>query len=196
MQCGLQYTLIAPAVVACCNAASVPTAYAGFSLDVDGHSLVGRFPGSEHEFTGGDGRIVSLRDGAAEFRKVIARASGRYAIRVTTNEVVGNVHYVEANLKQGALRSLRLSFERPAGTGRGADFTADFERRHPSCAPILARIRQQNGEPSRSGTSVEERLVKQSYFWTTDAERLELVCGHYEGRRAVFALDVVISRTK
>jgi hypothetical protein len=194
MQGGLQYTSIAAALLAVCGAAAGLTAYAGFSLEVDPATLISRFPRSEHELTGADGRILSLRDGGEQFRKVIARATGRYTIRLSTPEVVGNVYYVEANLTGGALTSLRLSFERPASSIRGGGFAANFERRHPGCAAILTGLRKELGEPSGSGTSHEERLVKQSYIWATTSHRFELMCGHYAGRRTVFAMEAIISR--
>jgi hypothetical protein len=194
MRCGLQYTSIAAALLACAFAGPGAPVYAGFSLDADPAALMGRFPRAEHEFTGADGRIISLRDGPSEFRKVIARASGRYAIHLSPADVAGGVYYVEAELRDGTLSALRLSFEKPSRAGATGSFPAEFERRHPACAVVLAQLRKEHGEPSGSRKSAEERLLKHTYLWATGSSHLELVCGNYAGRRAVFAMEVIISR--
>ena len=166
--------------------------YEGFSIETNLSTLMKRFPLSGHEFWYSDGQIKSVPDGAAEIRDSVAHDSGQYIIRLANSESVGHLHFISAHIAVGALSRLRLSFEKP-GTAN-EKFLVGFENRHPACAPILADLTKRYGKPRGPEIGSEERLESWHYTWNTAFEDLTLVCGHYQGRRSLFAMEVLLSR--
>jgi hypothetical protein len=180
------------AALLCCAitaAGADPLQYAGLGLDTPVASLAARFPRSVHEFTMENGRV---RAGA----EAIGRNSGRYVVRLAASEVVEHVQSVTAAVQGGVTTEMRLSFERSAPARETGNSLADFESRHPPCAPMLADLSKRYGKPAGPEVRQEERLVERRYAWRARSDQMVLVCGQYEGRPRVFAMDVILSRAR
>jgi hypothetical protein len=128
--------------------------------------------------------------------ELVGHGASQSLIRLTAGESRGHVYFIVADVEKGVVSSLRLSLEKSAhSSGKSrTNFLADFEGRHPACAPILADLASRYGKPRGPEISSEERLESRQYSWSTLSEELVLVCGHYQGRRNVFATDVIVRR--
>ncbi len=139
-----------------------------------------------------DGRIRERTDSLEEFAELLAQGSGHYDVRLDADDAPSPVVSISVDVARGLTRRIRLSFEKPdnaMGSSLGS-----FERRHPSCAPLLAGLTTRYGRPLGPKTTVEELLQDHAYSWATPSEELALHCGQYLGRRTVFAMEVVIGR--
>jgi len=184
------------AVVLCCALCigAEPLRFGSFSLDAGISGLLEQYPASDHQFWLPDGHAVGSTESGAEFRYLLAHRTGRYSIRMLPQETRREVYYLEAGIEQGVVKSIRLSFEKPASPKSTQSALGDFEERHPPCSPVLASLTRQYGRPEEPVNSSEERLENRKYVWKNDRQELTLVCGRYQGRAKVFAMDVILTR--
>jgi hypothetical protein len=173
-------------------AAAEPFTYHGFTIDTALATLTARFPKSGHEFCCRNGFNVYPNSGDA-FREFIARGTGNYLIRLSEAESFGHIYYVGADLKDGAVSQIRLSFERPDHIKQPRGYP-EVGFRNPACAPVLAELTKLYGRPSGPVLSHEEALENKEYSWTGPSQELALVCGQYQSRRGVFAMEVLFRR--
>jgi hypothetical protein len=180
----------------CLLAAGDRLGYAGLGLDTDLNTLPGKYPSSQHEFwPKPSGEIVYSRDNGGYLRVLVREGSGAYFIRLNSKEAHDHVYLIQADLEKGAVRRLRISFEMPPYlvTGKIRNSDEAFEKRHPACSDMFDLLGRSYGQPQAPKTSAEERLNHTVHTWVRGKENLSLDCGHYSGRKPVFAMEVVLT---
>jgi hypothetical protein len=175
-----------------------PFTFAGFRLDMDLATLLDKYPQSSHELSPGAGarRRTSQDDLKAWIREVFRdHGSGTYIVRLAPGESHDHLYYVQAEVREGVPDRLWLSFEMPLDlvkSRRGAG--AGNETRYPPCEEVLGPLTAKYGKPQARPPQWEESLEFFEYRWTRAPETLQLECGRYESRKAIFALKVTLEK--
>ena len=172
------------------GARAEPLAFAGFDRTTDIALWIDRYPRASREFTPADANAPRDHAGewTAEFLRV--RRSGRYALRVTPEEVRDHVHYVQADMRDGAIERLWLLLEQPLIEADRRHPARSNEARYPACADVLKPLTAKYGKPATLAPRREEALQSFDYVWTQPPELMKLECGRYDGRTTIFAIGV------
>jgi hypothetical protein len=187
-------TVILAFTVATESPSTEPFTYAGFSLATDPQSLAAKYPHSTHEFWESHSGTIHLlaSDGQGKFEQVLRTAPGKYRIRLSQDESVTGIYFLEFDIAGGKIQAVKLSFEKPEEFLK-APLTSQ-EQRFPACGPILSSLTAQYGKPAKNRSWSEEALDQTRRTWGSRAEQLSFTCGQYLGRKKVFALELTISR--
>lgn len=168
-----------------------PLAFGGFDRSMDIAIWIERYPKSTREFTpGADAQEPQENPGqwTAEFLRT--HRSGRYALRLSDEEVPDHVYYVQADLRDGTTDRLWLLLEKPLITADRRHPTRSNEARYPACRDVLNPLTAKYGKPEALHPRREEALQSFDYVWTQAPETMKLECGRYDGRKTVFAIGV------
>src|SRR5216684_568321 len=98
------------------SAQAEPFSFAGFHRDMDLAALVDRYPRSRHEVSpGADVRARRSQDDHNDWIREFlhARESGTYVLRLTPDESLAHVYYIQADVLQGVTERLWLLLEKP-----------------------------------------------------------------------------------
>lgn len=163
--------------------------YAGVGPALDVDSLRTAFGESRHEFwQRGTARIFTPADDPVLFEDLLHSGSGRYVVRLSRDETRGQLTEIGVTLDQGVPRRWTLGFER-AGEGTRPE---QVERRHPGCRSVLDALVARFGEPQSFTSKMDEGLELRSRAWAAADGTMTLVCGRYDRRTAIFAMELEI----
>jgi hypothetical protein len=187
-------TLILAFTVATEPPSTEPFIYAGFSLATDPQSLAAKYPRSTHEFWESHSGTIHLlaSDGHGKFEQVLRTEPGKYRIRLSKDESVTGIYFLEFDIAGGKIQAVKLLFEKPEEFLKGRAIAMD--ERYPACGPILSSLTTQYGKPAENRSWSEEALDQTRRTWGSGTEQLSFTCGQYMGRKKVFALELTISR--
>ena len=139
---------------------SEPFAYAGIGLDATAASLKARFPNSK---LAGNTLTVAPKDSR------------------------DHVYGVEL-AAPGIPRTVRISFERPAGGGGGPAAA------YPKCKVLEARLRAANGAADEIRKAPEARPPRADRVWKRDRQTLTLICFAGPGGESLAEAVVIVER--
>jgi hypothetical protein len=180
------------------RAQAEPFTYAGFHRDMDLAALVDQYPRASHELSpGADVRKLTSQDNPKEWIRDFfrTRGSGTYVVRLPLEESHDHVHYVQAEVRQGATERLWLLLEKPSDMAMHRKRAGGNETRYPACNKLLKPLTARYGKPDARAPRWEEALLSFDYVWMRlpdDAMKLE--CGRYRGRKSVFAIGVTFEQ--
>jgi hypothetical protein len=175
------------------TAQAEPLTFAGFHRETDLAALADRYPRASHELTAdADVRKLTSQDDPKEWMRDFFRnrGSGTYVVRLTPDESHDNLYYVQAWIRQGTTERLWLLLEKPLDTVRGRRSIGSNEARHPACYDVLKPLTAKYGQPDALAPRWEEALEFFDYVWARLPDSMTLECGRYQGRKAVFAIQV------
>jgi hypothetical protein len=179
------------------SAQAEPFSFAGFHRDMDLAALVDRYPRSRHELSpGADVRARRSQDDHKEWIREFfhTRGSGTYVLRLTPDESLAHVYYIQADVLQGATERLWLLLEKPLDMVRHRQPTSGNEARYPACNDVLKPLTAKYGKPDALAPRWEEALQSFDYVWTHLPDAMKLECGRYRGRKSVFAIGVTFEQ--
>jgi hypothetical protein len=179
------------------GAQAEPLTFAGFHRDKDLAALVDQFPRSSHQVSpSANVRPRGSRDGLKEWIRDFFRSpgSGTYVVRLTPDESLDHVYYIQANIREGMTERLWLLLEKPIDTARHRKLARSNEARYPACDDVLKPLTARYGKPDALAPRWEEALQSYDYVWTRVPDAMKLECGRYRGRRSVFAIGVTFEQ--
>jgi hypothetical protein len=147
--------------------------FASFHLGIDPDTLRSGYPRSSHEFWATpSGVIVTPRENLPRFRELLGRATGSYVLRVSPDDLVEDVFYVQIELDAGRVRKLVLRFEIPHELRK--------TRQGPSCDAMRRKLTDRYGSPARTGPGwYEEAVFHWPIVWEDADTTLTWDCGEY-----------------
>jgi hypothetical protein len=179
------------------SAQAEPFSFAGFHRDMDLATLVDRYPRSQHEVSpGADVRARRSQDDHKEWIREFfhTRGSGTYVLRLTPDESLAHVYYIQANVREGVTERLWLLLEIPLDMVRPRQPRRSNETRYPACNDVLKPLAAKYGKPDALAPRWEDALQSFDYVWTRSRDAMKLECGRYRGRKSVFAIGVTFEQ--
>ena len=174
-----------------------PFTFAGFHRDMDLAALVDRYPRSSHELSPhADIGTRKSQDDPKEWIREFFRSqgSGTYVLRLTPDESLAHVYYIQASVHKGVTERLWLLLEKPLDMIGRRRSTAGNEARHPACNDVLKPLTAKYGKPDAPAPRWEEALQSFDYVWTHLPDTMRLECGRYRGRKSVFATGITFEQ--